>query len=334
MKIGIIGLPNVGKSSLFNLLTQAQAQVANFPFTTIERNIGMAPIADDRLVEISSITQSPKTTYAQIEFVDIAGLIKGASEGEGLGNTFLSHIRDVDLILHVLRCFKDTSVPHTYTDISPQRDYEVVKAELFLADLEIVERRLRKIEKKAESRVELVQLKDIHETLTKGHLPDKPMSGIPLITVKKEIEVLNLDENTRLTLDIPGFKISIRMEEDIAEMTESEKRELRIDIGADPGGPAGLIDCCLKDLALITFYTVKGDETRAWLLPTGATALDAAGKIHKDMQEGFIKAEVVTYNDFVAAKGFSRAQHTGKTRIEGKEYIVQDGDIILIKFRN
>ena len=333
MKIGIIGLPNAGKSSLFNLFTTAQAQVADFPFTTIDRNIGMAPVADTALMEIAGITKSAKVTRASLEVVDIAGLIHGASRGEGLGNTFLSHIRDVDLILHVVRCFEDPQVPHIDAEILPKKDYEVVRSELFLSDLEMTERRMNKIKKRSECKEEYDLLYAIHAALEKGIVPSRLHQELPLITTKKEIVVLNLDENAGCTHPIAGYRISVRMEEDIKDMSTDEQQELRREINADISGAEGLLEQCCRELSLITFYTIKGDETRAWLLPGGSTVLTAAGKIHSDMEKGFIKAEVVTHSDFMVAKGFAGAQHSGKTRIEGKDYVVHDKDIILIKFR-
>jgi len=333
MKIGIVGLPNVGKSSLFNLLTTAHAQVAHFPFTTIDRNIGMAPVPDQRLADIAEITGSRKVTFAQIELVDIAGLIKGASRGEGLGNTFLAHIRDVDVIIHVLRCFNDPQVPHIEAAVDPERDYEIVRTELFLSDLELTERRMKKIQKKTEYQDEYEQIREIHKALEKGEVPEFMNAELPLITTKKEIVVLNLDENTEHTGMTEGYRLSIRMEEDIKDMKPGEKQELRDEIKVDINGLEGLIERSCKMLSLITFYTIKGEETRAWLLPEGSTALEAAGKIHTDIQKGFIKAEVVGYRDFIDSTGFTNAQQNGKSRIEGKDYIIQDGEIILIKFR-
>jgi len=333
VKAGIIGLPNVGKSSLFNLLTTAHAQVANFPFTTIDRNVGMAPIADSGLVAIAKIAQSARMTCAYLELVDIAGLIKGASRGEGLGNTFLSHLRDVDMILHVVRCFRDPQVTHIDAEILPERDYDIVRSELLLADLELIERRMNKIRKKAECREEYEQLNTLYETLGKGKVPSDQHQELPLLSTKKEMVILNLDENAGYTGTMKGYRISVRMEEDIKDMSAEEKQELRREINADINGAGGLIEQCCERLSLITFYTIKGEEARAWLLPKGSTVQTAAGKIHSDMEKGFIKAEVLAYDDYIAAKGFTEAQQSGKTRIEGKEYVVQDKEIILIKFR-
>lgn len=333
MKIGIIGLPNIGKSSLFNLLTQANAQVANFPFTTIDRNVGMATIPDERLVKIVEMTKSPKMRFANIEFIDIAGLIKGAYKGDGLGNKFLAHIRDVHLIIHLLRCFTNPDIPHTDSDIVPKRDYDIVRTELFLSDLEIVERRIEKIKKKAECKEELNKLNQIKDTINQGKIPDQTIADLPLLSTKPEIIVLNLDEEGKFQSGVDGYRFSAQLEQDILEFKEKEKEELRKDSGLDPRGLAGLVDLCLKQLSIKLFYTIKGEETRAWPVKDGTKMIDAAGMIHSDMKEGFIKAEVLSYDDFIKAEGFAQAQHLGLTKIEGREYRVKDGDIILIKFR-
>ena len=326
-------MPNVGKSSLFNVLTHAHAQVAKFPFTTIDRNVGMVYIPDERLERIIEITKPSKMKYAQIEFVDIAGLIKGASQGDGLGNKFLAHIRDVDLILHVLRCFTDGDIPHTDTKIIPLRDYDIVRTELLLSDLAISERRIEKIKKRVECRDEQSRLETIRECLSKGNVSEIVLPDLPLLSVKKEMIVLNMDEEGGFTSDIDGYRLSVKLEEDIVDFSEAERRELRTEAGVDERGLPGLIITCLQTLSIILFYTIKGEETRAWPVAKGTTISDAAGMIHTDMKEGFIKAEVLGYDDFVNAQGFGAAQHAGKTHIEGKDYLVHDGDIVLIRFR-
>jgi len=333
MKVGIVGLPNVGKSSLFNLLTEANAQVAKFPFTTIDRNVGMVFIPDERLVKIVEIAESTKMRFASIEFTDIAGLIKGAHKGEGLGNKFLSHIRDVDLIIHLLRCFEDPDIPHTDRNIVPKRDYDIVRTELLLSDLEIVERNMEKIKKKAECREELERLNRIKDSLSQGKIPEETIHDLPLLSTKTEIVVFNVDEDGKFKNGIEGFRLSIKLEEDILEFKEGEKQDLRKDAGLNPQGLAGLLEFCLKKLSIVLFYTMKGEEARAWPIKKGTKTIDAAGMIHTDLKDGFIKAEVLSYNDFIKAGGFVQAQHLGLTKIEGKEYLVQDGDILLIKFR-
>jgi GTP-binding protein YchF len=333
MKVGIIGLPNVGKSSLFNLLTRANAQVAKFPFTTIERNVGMVVVPDARLEKIVELVKPAKVTPAAIEFVDIAGLIKGASKGEGLGNKFLAHVRDVDLVLHVIRCFSEPDVPHTDADIVPARDYEIVKSELFLADLDIVERRMDKIKKKFEAKDEYEKLGRIKESLSKGVKPLEKIPDLPLLSVIPEIIVVNIDEDGKFKGIPDGYRVSVKLEEDILDFSADEKDELRKGAGLEPGGFSGLLKMVLERLEIIIFYTIKGDETRAWPMKKGTRVVDAAGRIHTDMQDGFIKAEVLQYDDLVKENGYAEAQRAGRTKIEGKEYIVQDGDIILIRFR-
>ena len=333
MKIGIVGLPNVGKSSLFNLLTKAHAQVAKFPFTTIDRNVGMASIPDTRLLEIVEITQALKTKYAHIEFIDIAGLIKGAAQGDGLGNKFLAHIRDVNLIIHILRGFQETDIPHTDSEIVPKRDYDIVRTELFLSDLAAVERRIDKIKKKVECKKELLLLEKIKESLAKTEIPTHTVPDLPLLSVKKEVVVLNLDEDGKFETGIEGYSLSVKLEEEIEGFTDEEKQALRKESNLNPNGLPGLIKMCLDKLAIIIFYTIKGEETRAWPIKEGTNILDAAGLIHSDIKDGFIKAEVLSCEDFIEAKGFVPAQEKGKTKIEGKDYIVKDREIIFIKFR-
>ncbi len=333
MKIGIIGLPNVGKSSLFNLLTHAGAQVAKFPFTTIDRNVGMVSIPDKRIERIVEITKAPKMKYASIEFVDIAGLIKDAHKGEGLGNKFLSHIRDVDLVIHLLRCFADADVAHTSSQLSPKEDYEVVRTELLLSDLEIVERRIEKIKKAAEFREETHELEKVREQLSRGEIPGQTHADVPLLSIKPEIVVLNLDDEGKFKDGVEGYRISAKLEEEITDFSEDEKRELRRDAKVDPESLPGLIKLCLSKLSIILFYTIKGEETRAWPVRQGAKVIEGAGKIHTDMQKGFIKAEVLSYDDFIKSGGFAEAHNLGLTKIEGKEYILHDGDLVLIKFR-
>ena len=334
MKIGIVGLPNVGKSSLFNLLTNAGAHVAKFPFTTIDRNVGMVSIPDERVEKIVDMTKSPRMKYAGIEFVDIAGLIKDAHKGEGLGNKFLSHIRDVDLILHLLRCFKAPDIAHTSSELSPSDDYSVVRTELMLSDLEIIERRIDKMKKVAEVKEELLKTEKVKEDLEHGRIPSGPMpADLPLLTTKPEIVVLNLDDEGKFRNGQEGYRVSVKLEEEITDFAEDEKIELRKEANLAVDGLGGLIKLCLDRLSIIVFYTMKGEETRAWPVSSGTKVIEAAGKIHTDMQKGFIKAEILTYDDFVKCGGFTEAQTHGCTKIEGKDYVLRDGDIVLIKFR-
>jgi GTP-binding protein YchF len=333
MKIGIIGLPNVGKSSLFNLLTKANAQVAKFPFTTIDRNVGICLIPDERLPGIVAITKSPKVTYPAVEIVDIAGLIKGAAQGEGLGNKFLSHIRDTDLVLHLLRGFADPDIPHAAENLDTRRDYEIVRSELFLSDLDIVDRRIDKIKKKGECREEMLKLEKIREALARGQVPSETLPDLPLLMVIPESIVLNLDEDGKFQDGISGYRLSVKLEEDIQDFSDQEKTELRRSAGLEPSGLKGLVEDSLKMLGIIVFYTIKGEETRGWPIPKGTKVIDAAGKIHTDLKEGFIKAEVLKCDDLVKTGGYAEAHHAGCAKIEGKDYVVQDGDVILIKFR-
>ena len=333
MKVGIIGLPNVGKSSLFNLLTQAHAQVASFPFTTIDRNVGMVTISDRRLEQIVKKTKSPKVRGAAIEFVDIAGLIKGAAHGEGLGNQFLAHIRDVDLVVHLVRGFSDPDIPHAETDIVPERDYDIVRTELLLSDLAIVERRINKVKKKAECRDECDILNTMRDALSRGEIPHQSVQDVPLVSVKKEIVVLNVDEQGSFKSTMNAYRLSVKLEEALLAFSADEQKELRRESAVAPNGLTGLLELCMKELSIVLFYTIKGEEARSWPIREGTKVIDAAGMIHSDMKEGFIKAEILSYEEFLRTGGFTQAQHTGVTRIEGKEYLVKDGDIILIKFR-
>jgi len=345
MKVGIVGLPNVGKSSLFNLLTSAQAKVDLYPFTTIDKNIGVVSVPDERLKKIGELLKPAKLTPATIEFVDIAGLVKGASEGEGLGNKFLSFIREVDIIVHLLRTFVSETIPHIYGDIDPARDKEIVESELAISDLVILERQIPKLkkEKGMEKRWEL--LERIKLDLEKGQFPialnpmEKEMiKEYNLFSVKDFIYVINHSEDAFDLAQYPKLRgefypISCSLEEEMKDWSEEEKREMRRSLGLREEGIWGIVEMTFNKLGLIRFYTIKGEETRAWSIPKGTKVIEAAGKIHSDFALGFIKAEVLSYNDLLEWKDFHKAREMGKTRIEGKDYIVQDGDIILIHFR-
>jgi len=349
MRIGLVGLPNVGKSSLFNLLTQSHARVDSFPFTTVEKNTGIVLVPDERLAQIQTLLRPEKLTPAHIEFVDIAGLVKGASQGEGLGNKFLAHVREASLMLHVLRAF-DSGVVHPYGAVDPVRDAEIVEAELAIADLEVVERRLETLVK--ESRT------PEHELLR--HALDKTRAGLAagftkppllpeeesalhafgLFSRKPVILVLNCSAEEAAVLerwpklvDRKLFLFSAALETEMAEFTETEKQELRRTLNLAPGGPQAVIEECFRCLGLIRFYTVKGRESRAWAIPQGTHIIEAARQIHNDMAEGFIKAEVLAYPDLIATGDFNAAREQGRLKVEGRNYIVQDGDVILIKFR-
>jgi len=349
MKVGIVGLPNVGKSSLFNLLTRGNARVDLYPFTTIEKNVGVVLVPDERLERIAELLRPEKTTPAHVEFVDIAGLVKGASAGEGLGNRFLGHIREADLVLHLVRAFPDPSVPHVLATIAPDRDVELVEAELAVADLNLVEKRLehaRKEPKTPEGQARLEVLERLQTALAKGERPnlgpeDGPVAReLGLILTKPVVYAVNCSD--REPADAARFPVtsartnllfSAALEAGMSDFSESERTEMRACLNLAPEGPAGLITRCFGALDLIRFYTVKGTEARAWAAPVGTTALAAAYLIHTDIGDGFIKAEVVNYQDLVRCEDLHACRETGQVRTEGKTYVVQDGDVLLVKFR-
>ena len=349
MRIGLVGLPNVGKSSLFNLLTDAGARVDSFPFTTIEKNVGVVLVPDTRLERIRELLKPEKLSPAHVEFVDIAGLVKGASQGEGLGNKFLSHVREAHLILHVLRAF-DGGVPHPYGDVDPVRDMEIVEAELAIADLETIGRRLETLVKESrtpEHQTLQSALNKARAALEAGQpMPelhaDERAALMPfgLFSTKPVIHVLNCSEKEGTDLGQwpklqarDTYLFSAALENQTQGFTEDECRELRRSLGLAEAGPAGVVEQCFARLGLIRFYTVKGTESRAWAIPRGTHIVDAARSIHTDMADGFIKADVLAYSDLVAAGDFATAREHGKVLVEGKNYVVKDGDVILIKFR-
>jgi len=342
VRIGIVGLPNVGKSSLFNLLTSAGAPAESYPFTTIDVNRGMAFLPDPLLRRLGELLRPPKLTPAHIEVVDIAGLIKDAHKGEGLGNRFLGHIRDADLLLHVVRGFTEESVPHVFESVDPARDAEVVLAELGLADLELVERRLAKERKRVEAREEVELLERYRALISEGCFSlngswdaeeRRHLKSLGLLLPRPALRVLNLpDERSEVSLE-GAYRLSVSLEEGLEEFSAQERAELRTEVGVDPRGPAGVLDSALELLGLIRFYTIKGDEVRAWTLPVGSSALDAAAKIHTDIAKGFIKAEVVPARALIEAGSWAKAAVEGRLKVEGKDYPVQDEDVLLIKFR-
>ncbi|MCX7785774.1 MAG: redox-regulated ATPase YchF [candidate division WOR-3 bacterium] len=349
LKVGLVGLPNVGKSSFFNLLTHAQARVDLYPFTTIEKNVGTVTVPDERLKTISEILKPPKVTPATIEFIDIAGLVKGAHQGEGLGNKFLSHIREVNLILHIVRNFEDETIPHIYNTIDPIRDLKIVESELALADLEIIYRQIDKQKKElhtAEDKHRLGVLEYLKNNLIKEFSTLKlEMSDYELVkdlnlfALKPVIYALNCSDKNKPDPNLLRsfgnknvYLFSASLEYALEGFDETDKVEMRQSLGLSPQGPAGIVEECFKQLDLIRFYTIKGEESRAWAIKRGTNIVDAARKIHSDMAEGFIKAEVLQFDDLVSAGNFSKAKELGKVLIEGKNYIVKDGDIILIKF--
>lgn len=357
LSCGIVGLPNVGKSTLFNALTRKAAAAANYPFCTIDPNVGIVDVPDPRLEVLAKISKTPKIIPATVSFVDIAGLVEGASKGEGLGNQFLSNIRETDAILEVVRCFEGGDVIHVAGKVDPIADIEVINLELILADLQMVENIIQKMEKQIKSKKELLPL---FETLQKAarHLnQSQPLRSLslskeerdhlaayPFLTDKKILYATNVDEASLPSMENPlvakvrvhaekeGNKIvpiCARLEEEVAQLSDAESIEFLQTLGLQETGLNRLIKASFDTLGLITFLTSGEQETRAWTIKKGTTAQQAAGEIHSDIEKGFIRAEVISYKDFVAYNGRVGAREAGKARSEGKEYIVQDGDVIL-----
>lgn len=363
MKLGIVGLPNVGKSTLFNSLTKAGAESANYPFCTIDPNVGVVPVPDHRLKLLGDLYHSKKVTPAVIEFVDIAGLVKGASKGEGLGNQFLSNIREVDAIVHVVRCFEDPNVIHVDGSVDPVRDINTINLELIFSDLEILDRRIAKTTKAANNdkslAKELVILKEIKAHLEDGKLArsfvaeDEDVltfiNSLNLLTWKPVIFAANVSEDDladdaasnpyvqqvrqfAAENDSQVFVICAQIEQEIAELEEDEKKMFLEDLGLTESGLEKLIAASYKLLGLISYLTSGEDETRAWTIKNGTKAPQAAGKIHTDFERGFIRAEVVNYQDLLDCKTYPAAKEKGLVRLEGKDYVVKDGDVILFRF--
>ena len=363
MKAGIVGLPNVGKSTVFNCLSDAKAQSANYPFCTIEPNIGMVNVPDPRLDTLARLVNPARVVPATVEIVDIAGLVKGASKGEGLGNKFLANIRETDAILHVLRCFEDPNITHTMGHVDPVRDKEIIDTELQLKDLETVEKRLERVAKQAKAgdknaRAEAESLQAVKNHLEQGrsvrHIPldeevfNAHIKPLQLLTAKPVLYVCNVDEaslraggneHTRRIEAIAkdeGAQVLIldaRTEADIAELETYEERQMFLeDLGLDEPGISKLIRKAYTLLDLQTFFTAGPKEVRAWTIRRGATAPEAAGVIHTDFQKGFIRAEVISYDDFIRYGSEAKAREAGRLRIEGKDYVVQDGDVMHFRF--
>ena len=364
MKLGIVGLPNVGKSTLFNSLTKAGAESANYPFCTIDPNVGIVAVPDERLKLLGDMYQSKKVTPAVIEFVDIAGLVKGASKGEGLGNQFLSNIREVDAIVHVVRCFEDTNVIHVDGNINPLRDIETINLELIFSDIEILERRIAKVAKGARMDKTLAKELGLLEGL-KAHLENGNLAmsyelsededeialfkSYNLLTGKPVIFAANVSEDdladdgetnegvvaVRAFAKENGsevFVICAQIEQEIAELDDDEKAMFLEDLGLKESGLEKLIAASYSLLGLQSFLTAGEDETRAWTIKIGTKAPQAAGKIHTDFERGFIKAEVVNYKDLLEQGSLAAAREKGLVGMEGKEYVVKDGDVILFRF--
>ena len=358
---GIVGLPNVGKSTLFNAITKAGALAANYPFATIEPNVGMVEVPDDRLWVLSDMYKPKKTIPAVCEFTDIAGLVKGASQGEGLGNKFLSHIREVDAIVEVVRCFEDGKIIHVENTIDPVRDIETINLELAIADLEIINNRVDKIKKKAETNRDkdsleeynvLVKVKDNLEKnipLRNVDFSDKEievLKNFSLLTLKPMIYLANVTEEGVVEDNdyvkalkeyaekdnAKVVKVCAKMECELCDMNDEEKKELLESFGIENSGLEQLIKATYDLLGLETFFTVGKDEVRAWTFRKGTNAKKCAGIIHTDFEKGFIKAEVMSYEDLVSCGSELKVREAGKYRLEGKDYIMQDGDICLFRF--
>ncbi|WP_337504889.1 redox-regulated ATPase YchF [Anaerotignum lactatifermentans] len=363
MKLGIVGLPNVGKSTLFNSMTLGKAEAANYPFCTIDPNVGIVTVPDERLTKLTEMYNSAKTTPAVIEFVDIAGLVRGASKGEGLGNKFLSHIREVDAIVHVVRCFEDTNVVHVDGSIDPIRDIETINLELVFSDLEILERRIAKTGKMAKAdkslQKEVDVLQKLKDALEQGisaravefDTPEEKafVDSLTLLTAKPVLYAANVAEDdladdgasnefvqrVREFAAKEGsevFVLCAKIEEEISDLDEADKKEFLADLGVDGSGLDRLIAASYKLLGLISYLTAGPQESRAWTITKGTKAPQAAGKIHSDFERGFIRAEVVAYDDLMRLGSYNAAKEQGLVRSEGKEYVVKDGDVVLFRF--
>lgn len=348
--IGIVGLPNVGKSTLFKALTKKQVDIANYPFCTIDPNVGVVAVPDDRLEKLSKLESSEKIVPTTIEFYDIAGLVKGAHQGEGLGNKFLSHIREVDAILQVVREFSDKNVIHVHNQVDPQNDIEVINLELIFADLSTINKRLEDLEHQAKSSAadknlfkSIEAIKKVKQALDNGKLAntldlneeeEKIVKALNLLTRKPMIYVINIDEDKiKEKNNNPEYlRISAKIEAEIADLNPEEAKSYLKELNLDSSGLDQIIKICYQKLNLITFITAGPIESKAWTCRKGAKAPEAAGKIHTDFEKGFIRAEVINWQDLLSSGSYATAREKGLIRLEGKDYVVQDGDVVHFRF--
>ena len=359
MKVGIVGLPNVGKSTVFNSLTRVGAEAQNYPFTTVDPNLGVVTVPDERLDALARVARSERVVPATVDFVDIAGLVRGASRGEGLGNQFLGHIRECEAVAHVVRCFEDENVAHVHGGVGPADDIEVINTELLLADLATVERRLERTSRAAKSgdaklKAEAAELEELARHLSDGNpartydAPSESLSEVlrTLITAKPNLYVANVDEESvangnRYSAEVEelaaregaqAVRLSAKLEAEVAELPEEEAQEYLAMLGIESTGFDKFVRATYRLLGLITFFTINENESRAWNARKGSTARQAAGQVHSDMERGFNAAEVGNWKDVVAAGSWAKAREAGRVRLEGRDYVVEDGDTLLVRF--